>query len=110
MQPSQLKKSNWINGPNFLWQEIADWEETRVVPALAENDPEVKGVVSLITVINSLFPSLLERLSHFFTGNVLRRLWHCVGVHSIPFCKALYCYGWPYLLAGVFLMQSRVET
>ena len=66
LRPSQLTKSDWINGPNFLWQEIADWKETtREVPALAENDPELKGVISLATTISSSFPSLLERLSYF---------------------------------------------
>ena len=79
LRPSQLTKSNWINGPTFLWQEIADWKETtREVPALAENDPEVEGVVSLATVINSSFPPYWKDCPISLTGNVLRRLWHCV--------------------------------
>ena len=79
LRPSQLTKSNWINGPNSLWQEIAEWKvKTREVPALLENGPEVKGVVFSATVINSSFRLYWKDCSFPLTENVLRRLWHCV--------------------------------
>lgn len=69
LQPSQLANSQWINGPEFLWKDEADWAQaekvTGEVSTLPENDPEVKNAVSLATSVEASFATLLERLSLF---------------------------------------------
>jgi len=41
--PRELSKSKWITGPDFLWQDEAEWEtsSTEAVIGLSEEDPEV---------------------------------------------------------------------
>ncbi len=69
LRPNQLANSKWINGPEFLWKNEADWVETQTItneiPILSEGDPEVKKAISLATVVEASFSSLLERLSFF---------------------------------------------
>ena len=62
LNAEELMKSNWFNGPSFLWEkEIPSCEEE--IPNIQIGDPEVKATVRAVTVKESF--SLIDCVSRF---------------------------------------------
>ena len=62
LNAEELMKSNWFNGPSFLWEkEIPSCEEE--IPNIQFGDPEVKATVRAATVKESF--SLIDCVSRF---------------------------------------------
>ncbi|XP_015772079.1 PREDICTED: uncharacterized protein LOC107350371 [Acropora digitifera] len=62
LNAEELMKSNWFNGPSFLWEkEIPSCEEE--IPNIRIGDPEVKATVRAATVKESF--SLIDYVSRF---------------------------------------------
>ena len=62
LNAEELMKSNWFNGPSFLWEkEISSCEEE--IPNIQIEDPEVKATVRAATVKESF--SLIDCVSRF---------------------------------------------
>ena len=55
-------KSNWFNGPSFLWEKEIPCSEEEI-PNIQIGDPEVKATVRAATVKESF--SLIDRVSRF---------------------------------------------
>ena len=68
-----VNKSNWWNGPDFLWFPLDDHQGViENVATLADNDPEVKKVVALVS--NALErDDLEERLQYFSSWHKVKR-------------------------------------
>ena len=52
LRPTELSKSKWIKGPEFLWKNEAEWQvplpEAVTGLKLVDDDPEVKKAVSIM--------------------------------------------------------------
>ena len=69
VRANELAKSKWILGPEFLWKPEAEWDAMLKQPIvdvnLLDDDPEVKKVGLLATVVSPSWPTLVNRLAYF---------------------------------------------
>ncbi|XP_068671292.1 uncharacterized protein [Montipora foliosa] len=64
-------QQRWIKGPNFLWLSESEWPEPPcVLNSVLNNDPDVKKVQVLTTVVDEK-ADILARLARFSN-------WHCM--------------------------------
>ena len=61
LRASQISGSKWITGPDFLWRNEDEWEvPSKDIRGLESDDPEVKGIVCLVSEVAPVWPSLVE--------------------------------------------------
>ena len=70
LNPQELQKSSWIDGPPFLWEDKSCWpvqssSEVKETFTLSDDDPEVKKRVTLVTNIDESFANITSRLEYF---------------------------------------------
>ena len=66
VRPKEFNEWKWITGPDFLWQDEAEWEtfSTEAVVSPSEEDPEIKKAVSLATGASQSWSALEEQLQY----------------------------------------------
>ncbi|XP_067933335.1 uncharacterized protein [Watersipora subatra] len=63
---TQLLKSNWLTGPDFLWKEPMQFPD-QLTPEVKPDDPEVKSLC--VQTISSPSQTLYQRLQQFSSWN-----------------------------------------
>ncbi|XP_067933074.1 uncharacterized protein [Watersipora subatra] len=63
---TQLLKSNWLTGPDFLWKEPMQFPD-QLTPEVKPDDPEVKSLC--VQMISSPSQTLYQRLQRFSSWN-----------------------------------------
>ena len=61
-----IKNNRWLQGPEFLWKNEDQWPQTRDIPAMKEDEPEVRKEARIYTATTSIHP--LERLISYFSS------------------------------------------
>ena len=67
----QLRRSNWLEGPSFLWKSELILEEMQ--PKLQVGDPEVKALIC-VTKTKEARNSLVDRLNRFSSWSLMVRV------------------------------------
>lgn len=68
-----IDNSLWWNGPEFLWNSLADWNFVDEIPSIPNDDPEVKISVRATQTEEPKPSSMLERLTYFSSWHRAKR-------------------------------------
>ncbi|XP_070549159.1 uncharacterized protein [Ptychodera flava] len=83
----ELNDSDWLCGPDFLWQKEDEWPEQVISMQMEENDPEVKtSCVTIQSDDTSVIDSLVTRISGWWK---LKRVMSWVILAKKKFLKLI---------------------